>query len=88
MMATYTLLASLLNMSIDSHDSRHPDCSSATTRVIDPLGTRMVQSQGLHGRWVVLGKLHQTAWDAKLRVFLYLVGFRPAVGFGSEYQSN
>jgi hypothetical protein len=34
----------------------------------------MVQSQGLHGRWVVLGKLHQTAWDAKLRVFLYLVG--------------
>jgi hypothetical protein len=87
-MATYKLLAWSLNTSIDSHDYCHPGCSSATTRVADPLGTRMVQSQGLHGHWVVLGKLHQTAWDAKLRVFLYLVGFRPSVGFGSEYQSN
>jgi hypothetical protein len=85
-MATYELFALLLSRSIDCHDYCRPDQPSATTRVVDPLGTRMVQSQGLHGRWVGLGKLHRHGMQAT-RILVPRV-FRTSASLGSEHRSN
>jgi hypothetical protein len=85
-MVTYKLLASLLNRSIDFHDCCRPGRPSATTRVVVPLGTRMVQSQGLHGHWIGLGKLHRHGMQATC--ILVPRVFRTSASLGSEHRSN